>query len=264
MANRTLDLSGKKFGLLTAHSIVTRDPHVTWYCSCECGGRKDVIGSHLKSGTVKSCGCLRASRSEATKIQPGHAIGEWVCVTYVKTDNQGHHYVWAHSCGRTKTATFSSVNLMKIGRCACTPRVTRPYSKRFHVPTRNTHKNMLARCLDPLHVAYPNYGGRGISVDPRWVEYEEFVEDMGERPVGYELDRINNNLGYCKGNCRWTTRKENLRNTSVNRTFSYEGRKVCIAEIAEIAGIPYPRAYARLMKYGYSVEEAIHGRNYGN
>jgi len=55
--------------------------------------------------------------------------------------------------------------------------------------------------------AYRYYGGRGISVSKRWMRFENFLNDMGERPTGLQLDRINVNAGYRKENCRWTTRK---------------------------------------------------------
>ncbi len=75
--------------------------------------------------------------------------------------------------------------------------------------TYNTWAGMKQRCLvDPLYV------NRGITVCERWLEsYENFHKDMGPRPVGLEIDRINNELGYFKENCRWTTRSENMKNT---------------------------------------------------
>jgi hypothetical protein len=118
---------------------------------------------------------------------------------------------------------------------------------------------MLARCLNKTHEAFNRYGGVGINVDPRWLDYDNFVLDMGFRPAGKELDRCNNEMGYTKENCRWVSRSINLRNTSVNRMFEYEGRTLCVAEIAEIAGIPYPRAWRRLVVYGWTVEQTLRG-----
>ena len=65
---------------------------------------------------------------------------------------------------------------------------------------------MKARCLDENNIHYSNYGGRGITIeDDRWLDFETFYIDMGERPFGKSIDRINNERGYCKENCRWAT-----------------------------------------------------------
>jgi len=68
--------------------------------------------------------------------------------------------------------------------------------------------HMKARCDNPNDKKYPSYGGRGISYDPSWSSFENFVADMGACPIGYTLDRKNNNGNYCKENCRWASPSE--------------------------------------------------------
>ena len=64
---------------------------------------------------------------------------------------------------------------------------------------------MIYRCTDPEHPRYADWGGRGITIDPRWRSFDNFLADMGERPPGMSLNRIDNDGPYCKKNCEWTT-----------------------------------------------------------
>jgi hypothetical protein len=72
---------------------------------------------------------------------------------------------------------------------------------------------MLLRCNNPISKSYKDYGGRGITICDRWLKFENFLADMGERPKGLTLDRRNVNGDYEPGNCRWATRKEQAMNT---------------------------------------------------
>ncbi|KKK95401.1 hypothetical protein LCGC14_2673180 [marine sediment metagenome] len=78
--------------------------------------------------------------------------------------------------------------------------------------TWTTWKSMRVRCSKPNNKDYKNYGGRGITIDPRWESFENFLADMGEKPDGLSIDRIDNDGNYELSNCRWSTPKEQANN----------------------------------------------------
>ena len=99
-------------------------------------------------------------------------------------------------------------------------------------PTYRSWAKMVQRCANPNCTSYPQYGGRGISFDPSWQKFANFLLDMGERPEGRTLDRIDNNKNYTKDNCRWATRAE--QDANKRQTVRWEmpdGRIVIEAEM---------------------------------
>lgn len=87
--------------------------------------------------------------------------------------------------------------------------------KNYDNPTYRTWKMMKARCNNTRHKSYKYYGGKGITYDPRWESFDNFLLDMGERPLGTTLERKDGTKDYCKENCKWATYIEQNRNLSL-------------------------------------------------
>jgi hypothetical protein len=121
--------------------------------------------------------------------------------------------------------------------------------------------SMIERCHNPKNSSYKYYGARGIKVCPRWRKsIKNFIEDMGEPPKDKTLDRINNNRGYSKNNCRWATREEqrmNQREYSNTLFLTYKGKKRTLKEWGRIQNINYVTLHARIYRYGYSPKQAL-------
>ena len=113
--------------------------------------------------------------------------------------------------------------------------------------TYATWTSMKYRCDNPRLREYPNYGGRGITYDDRWKDFFTFLDDMGERPEGMTLDRIDNNLGYSKENCRWATKKQQQWNRRKTIQVPDGGETVSLAEYARRKRIDPRTAKKRLL-----------------
>lgn len=115
---------------------------------------------------------------------------------------------------------------------------------------------MRRRCSDPNYSNYRNYGARGITVCEAWGDFSTFLADMGERPPGKSIDRIDTNGNYEPGNCRWSTQKEQMTNVRTNRRVTIDGETMTLMQWAERIGIGYWTVQSRL-KYGWPVERAL-------
>jgi hypothetical protein len=127
-------------------------------------------------------------------------------------------------CGTAKTLRLSDLHRGQVTSCGCRrveaakamglANATHGYARGSQrTPEYRTWRAMLDRCLNQKSTSFPRYGGRGISVCRRWAEsFESFLVDVGPRPEGTSLDRINNDGNYESGNVRWASAKEQANN----------------------------------------------------
>jgi hypothetical protein len=132
-------------------------------------------------------------------------------------------------------------------------------SKKPTNPFRKTYcvwNGMRRRCLSTEHKDFPYYGGRGITICDRWSRFENFLADMGKKPDGMSIDRIDNDGNYEPGNCRWTTHSRQIRNSRHAHMVTHDGETLCIADWAERTGVT-PANIRMRMKRGWSVARAL-------
>lgn len=127
---------------------------------------------------------------------------------------------------------------------------------RSGTPEYYTWQNMKKRCDDVNNPRYDDYGGRGISYDDRWRDFNNFYRDMGPRPKGMTLDRIDNNKGYSAENCRWASRKQQQRNMRRNRFVEWNGESRTVSEWAEILQVNKSLIISRLNR-GWPIEKTM-------
>jgi hypothetical protein len=136
--------------------------------------------------------------------------------------------------------------------------VKRRRIRESRTPTQHTWDKMKQRCLNPEHRSYRHYGGRGITIDPRWIEsFENFVEDMGERPNGRTLDRIDTNGNYCKQNCRWATTDQQARGRRNAVWLTAFGKTKTLSDWCAEYGVSVRIVWQRVKKYGWTTEDAL-------
>jgi hypothetical protein len=133
-----------------------------------------------------------------------------------------------------------------------------------HAPFRGASKTyvvwngILTRCTNPHSVAFRLYGARGITVCERWLDFANFLADMGERPAGKTIDRYPDQRGnYEPGNCRWATWMEQQRNRTNNRRIEARGLNLTLAEWAERTGCNESVLRQRIDLLGWTVERAL-------
>jgi hypothetical protein len=131
------------------------------------------------------------------------------------------------------------------------------WSGRRPTPEHATWAAMIQRCTNPKAPHYERYGGRGIAVCERWLVFENFFADMGKRPSPkHSIDRKDNDGNYEPDNCRWATKLEQMRNTSVTRYLTHNGQTRPIGDWADEVGIAV-RAIAKRLRRGWSIADAL-------
>ncbi len=131
------------------------------------------------------------------------------------------------------------------------------FRPKFNHPLYMIWRSMLSRCLCKTHPSWKDYGGRGISVCERWQKnFHDFVADIGERPKGYTLERVDNDKGYSPDNCKWATRAEQAANKRNTTILTFNGETMTLTAWARKIGLKADTLKMRLLR-GIPLERAL-------
>lgn len=183
-----------------------------------------------------------------------------------KTDRKKYS-LYECSCGTRKEIRDDHVRYGYTQSCGCIKKTSAKESLEKARAANTKHgmagssiyniwRSMKERCNNPNQKFYSYYGGRGISVCDRWNTFENFYADMGDRPPGMTIDRINGNLGYSPENCRWATRAEQQANLRVNRRIEYNGLNLTLSQWSRVIGV-HRNTITERLNAGWDIEKVL-------
>lgn len=185
----------------------------------------------------------------------GKRFGAFTVIRQNGSDKSGY-VLWECLCGCGNASFVRGASLTSGNSTQCKKCVNRTHG----LSSTNFYKvwqGMKTRCTNHKSINFHNYGGRGISYDIKWEQFENFYRDMFS---GYEdgltLERKNNFKGYSKENCEWVTPKEQNKNMRCNVYIDYQGNKLSPTTIAEMTGLTRYAIYHRL-RNGWSGERIV-------
>jgi hypothetical protein len=158
-------------------------------------------------------------------------------------------------CGCVRAAPVHALLAGHIKSCGCITKeraIALCEANKTHGMTNTTEfaiwRGMLARCNNPKNKDWSRYGGRGVSVCNRWHTFENFFSDMGYRPAGLSIDRIDTNGNYEPDNCRWVDMKTQNRNRRSQKLLTHNNKTQCVSAWAEELGITRGTLQSRLSR----------------
>lgn len=263
------DLLGQRFGKLTVvgENPVRKNSQIQWDCVCDCGGTKTTVSSCLTGGHTNSCGC-KLQEVISKKDLLGQKFGRLTVTGENPERDNFRQVMWdcVCDCGNKTTVRGSNLRKGQTTSCGCynLERVIETKTKHGHSPkigespTYIKWRSMKARCTNSNQDPNRGYVKRGIKVCDRWLNsFENFLEDMGECPEGYSIERIDVNGDYCPENCKWIPLEEQAANKRNNRLLTFRGETLPLRHWAERMGLDEGCVRSRIIDLGWSVDKAL-------
>ncbi len=287
------DWTGTRIGrLVVVHKLESvRKPSgvpvIMWKVKCDCGKEISKSVSRLwsllndPSKVEASCGCALKEKWKKSGFKNwlGERVGKLVVIEHLPQRGMpgARRHVWKARCDCGKEIAIEAGNLasaLKTKRrsetsCGCardelTAKISTTHGFTSGGRQRGEYQSwskMIQRCRNPKCKEYEWYGAKNIKVCDRWMSFENFYADMGDKPEpakDYSIDRWPDPKGdYKPGNCRWATDKEQSLNTTRTIRVMYRGESRVLAELADEVGLSRSIVYQRIVKLGWDIEEAL-------
>jgi len=188
----------------------------------------------------------------------GKKFGRLIVIGFSHIGKNRDSY-WIARCvcgGNTKAVSGDSLKRGTSKSCGCLCISLISTHRLSLTPVYMVWKQIKDRCFNPNNKRYKHYGGRGIAICERWMKFENFFEDMGHKPKGLYIDRIDNNKGYYKQNCKWSTPREQANNRSNSRIIKHNGLSLTVAQWARELNIKEQTLRSRLRKQ-FPIEKVL-------
>ena len=201
---------------------------------------------------------------DRTGMRYGNLVVKEFSHRQFRSSRHGYYLFWKCVCDCGNETIVLSNNLNKKNTTSCGCKSSRFVCKdinrthgMYNSPEYISWRGMKDRCYLKSHKEYKRYGAIGITVCERWKNsFENFFEDMGKRPQGFSIERIDNLKGYSPENCKWASQKEQANNKSTNKFIEFEGKKLTIQQWAEKLQISHWTLRARLAR-GWPIEKTL-------
>ncbi len=185
-------------------------------------------------------------QGQGAEVVPGARFG-WLTVIEPAVPHLRSHWICECACGTRKSFPKSDLLRAKHATKSCGCMRGKSHGM-YKTATYRTWGSMLQRATNHSNDRAADYVDRGITVCEEWKVFENFLRDMGERPAGKTLDRIDNSKGYSPENCRWATAREQQNNTRRNRFLTINGETKTVAAWADECGIKPGTIYSRIAR----------------